>query len=208
VLSVITNAAGLRIFAQRIMPVFILSGSLYILAYMAKIIRKTSKGDMDFPDWPEFADFWYSIVRNGLLVLTAAAISFFPVILVIIFISPSSLGGTVLLLLFFLIGSPYFSMAVLAAVKQDTFSACINFPLILQAILKIKKHYFKSLIALWAFGFIGSILYFILVRSFFPVIGLSLFWVVAIYFTLIDGYILGNIFYINQKNLVEIEQGR
>jgi len=66
----------------------------------------------------------------------------------------------------------------------------------------------KSLIALWAFGFIGSILYFILVRSFFPVIGLSLFWVVAIYFTLIEGYILGNIFYINQKNLVEIEQGR
>jgi hypothetical protein len=205
--SLLADAPRFRIFSQRIMPLILVFVSVYIYAYVVKIIQKVSKGDDGFPEWLDFSELWNSILRPGFLVLTAGAISFFPAVVVIIFLSPSTVWGTLLLLACFLVGSPYFSMALLAAVKQDVFTTCFNFPLVIQSIQKVKSDYVKSLIAIWILGSVGTVLYFLFVRSAFPFIGLSVFWTVAVYFSFLVGYILGNLFGINRRVLSDIEHG-
>jgi len=205
-ISVISDTSKIRIFAHGIMPLYLLCMSMYILAYMVKILRITSTGEEEFPDWPEFSDFWGAIIRPAFHVITTAAVSYFPAILVIIFVAPSSFGSTLLLLFCFFVGSLYFPMAIIAVVKQDYFWVCLNFSLIFRSIWKIRKHYLFSLVALWFFCVVSTILYIISVRSRIPLIGVSIFWAISIYFTLVEGHILGNIFYINRRILNWLEQ--
>jgi hypothetical protein len=206
-LSALIDAPHLRIFSQRFMPICLLVVSLYVFSYMVKIVDATSKGDMKFPSWPEVADFWESIVSPGLLVVTAGAISFFFALIVIIFVSPSSIGGTLLLLICFFVGSPIFPMALLAGIKQDSFIACFNFPLMFGAIRRIMREYLFILIPLWGFGVVSALIYMLMRRLVFvlSIIGLSLFWGLGIYFTLLFGYILGNVFYLNRRELTDLE---
>lgn len=208
-LSVIIDAPSLRIFSQRFMPVCLLFVSLYLFAYMVKIVDATSKADMVFPPWPGFTDFWEHILRPGLLVVISGAVSFFFAGIVIIFVSPSSVGGTLLLLLCFFVGSPVFPMALLAGIKQDSLLACFSFPLMLSSIQRIKRAYLFVLISLWSIGIICALLFLLMRRLLFPlnVAGISFFWGVAIYFALIFGYILGNVFYVNRRTLTELEGG-
>jgi hypothetical protein len=206
-LSALIDAPGLRIFSQRFMPICILVVSLYIFAYMVKIVHATSKGDTNFPSWPDITDFWECIIRPGLFVIMAGGISFFSAVIVIVFVSPSSVGGTVLLLLCFFLGSPVFPMALLAGIKQDSLVSCFNFPLIISSIQKIMHDYLFVLIALWGFGVICTVLYLLIRHIVFPlnVMGFALFWGVGIYCSLLFGYILGNVFYINRRALSELE---
>ncbi len=203
VLSALTDAPGLRIFTQRFMPLCILVFSLYVFAYMVRIIDAVSKGDTKFPPWPGIGDFWEAIVRPGLMVIVAGTVSFFLALIVIIFVSPSSIGGTFLLLLCFFIGSPIFPMALLAGIKQGSFLACFNFPLLFQSVKKMMRTYLFTLIALWGFGVISALIYLLMRRLVFilSILGLSFFWGVGIYFTLLFGYIIGNIYYLNRRTL-------
>ncbi len=200
-LSALADSPQIRIFIQRMMPLYLLSVSFYILAYLVKIIQSTASGDEEFPDWLDFSDFWSLIIRPFVQVIITATVSYFLAILVIIFISPSSFGGTVLLLLCFFVGSLYFPMSLIVVVRGDAFLVSLNFSFIVRSILKIRKHYFIALLTLWIFGIISTVLYFILIRSGIPIIGLLIFWVISIYFTLVEGYILGNLYYINRREL-------
>ena len=107
--------------------------------------------------------------------------------------------GVFVFFIFALIGSLYFPMALLAAAVHDSVLIPLNFPFILSSIWQIKKHYFLSLLTMWIFAFIGGIVHTIV--SSIPFLGFLLFWIVALYFGIVQMHILGNIYFIDKNSL-------
>ncbi|RKX71103.1 hypothetical protein DRP53_02705 [candidate division WOR-3 bacterium] len=170
----------------------------YLTAYMIRILRAVSQGKKEMPDWPEISDYWDSILRPYLHVLLASAISFLPAVIILIF----GLRFGFFNIIFFLsiiFGFIYFPMALIAVAFHDSGLAALNFHFLIEAMVKIKRDYIIALIAMAIFVVIEATVKSIL--GGIPVLGLFLFWASTIYFTSIQMYILGNIYYVNRKAL-------
>lgn len=175
----------------------------YIIAYMLRIIRTTANGQKGLPDWPEFSDWWETIIRPCLQVIVVTAVSFAPAILALIIalFSSTNLGSSLLFFILIFVGTLYYPMALIAVAVYDNAFVAFNFPQLLASIWKIKKSYFLSLLTLWLFAFVGIVVSTFLVPISIPIIGPFISWVVTIYFAIVQMVIIGNVYYINKATL-------
>lgn len=175
----------------------------YVIAYMLRIIRTTANGHKGLPDWPEFSDWWESIVRPCLQVIVVTAISFAPAIIafIIALLSSAHLASSLLFFILIFAGTLYYPMALIAVAVYDNAFVAFNFPQLLASIWKIKKSYFLSLITLWLFAFIGIVVSTFLAPISIPIIGPFISWVVTLYFAIVQMVIIGNVYYINKTIL-------
>lgn len=175
----------------------------YIIAYMLRIVRTTASGKKGLPDWPEFSDWWESIIRPCLQVIVVTAVSFAPAIITffIILFSSANLGSSLLFFILIFVGTLYYPMALIAVAVYDNAFVAFNFPQLFASMWKIKKSYFLSLVILWLFAFIGVVVSTFLVPTSIPIIGTFIFWMVTLYFAIVQMVIIGNVYYINKTTL-------
>lgn len=166
-----------------------------ITAYMIHIIRHVADGENEMPDWPDIYDFWDSLILPSLQMCSALLVSFAPLILIVIYSRDLKL-----IIIAFILGSIYFPVALMAAALFDNVFAPLNFPYLINSIRKMGKDYFIALFILPVITVIGKIslgvLYFQI-----PVIGQFVFWSFTIYFSVVEMYILGNVYYVNERKL-------
>jgi hypothetical protein len=173
---------------------------VYILAYMMKVLESNISGKKDLPDWP--SDIWEQITRPFVQVISTSIASAFPAIIFFIIFLFSGRGPVafILYLFFIFLGSIYFPMGLIAVAVYDNTLASFNYAFLLRSIWKIKKHYMLSLISMWIFAFVGAIVSSIFVPA-IPLIGQFIFWVITLYFVIVQMHILGNVYYINKHIL-------
>ncbi len=179
-----------------------LAGYPYLLAYMFKILQYTEAGRETLPEWPEFTDWWESIYRPFFLYDTAILAAVLPLIifLVIFFIFPGVLS-VILLLIGILLAGGYFPIALIAVAVNENFFSPFNYPLLINSIKRIWRSYFITVIVLLFAVFIDWLLIVFLVPFTTPFIGPFVFWIISIYFLVVEMRILGYVYYQN-KNLL------
>ncbi len=176
-----------------------LAASLYLMAYMFKIMRSTATGGTEIPDWP--GDIWDEIVRPIIQIVAAVIAASLPglVISVIFGLIAGFATGAILYVLFLLIGSLYFPIALISIALFDNSLQPFNYPFLVRSIWKIKKAYFLSLAILWLFSLANTLVRY--VAQTIPILGPFIFWLVTIYFIIVLARILGNIYFINKHVL-------
>jgi hypothetical protein len=124
----------------------------FLLAYGMKIVKDSSEGGTEPPDWPEFSS-WWEIVGRGVRGVVCLAVAAAPLAALLVFmarISPAGIaegsggrGALVLagLIAFSLLTASYFPMAFLIACLFDTFAPALNPAVIFRAIGRIPGPY-------------------------------------------------------------------
>jgi len=169
----------------------------FICAYMVKILKHIADGGKNLPEWPSVSSsgrYFFQFIIPGI-------ISFLPLILLILFrnkINFEYING--LILLSYFLGLIYYPMALIAASISDNSTEPLNFSLIFKSIFRIKKDYIICLGALYLVSILSGLAYNYLIIL-LPLIGIFIYWVLTLYFASVSMYILGNIYYINERKL-------
>ncbi|HID32518.1 MAG TPA: hypothetical protein EYP24_03990 [bacterium (Candidatus Stahlbacteria)] len=170
----------------------------YLVAFMLKILRSLALGKKGMPDWPEISEYWESILLPYIQVLIAGAICYAPAILLLL-IGLGSFFGVFLYIIFILLGTAYFPMALIAVALHNSGLAPLNLHHLIRAIIRIKTDYIFALGGLGVLLVLEWLIILLFLRI--PLVGTYIFWAVTIYFAAAQMYILGNIYYVNRKEL-------
>ena len=177
-------------------------GYPYLLAYMFKILQSTEAGRNVLPEWPEFTDWWESIYRPFFLFDAASLSASIPLIIffLIFVLFPGALS-VVLILIGILIFGLYFPIALISAAINENFFSPFNYPLLIKSIIKIWRSYFITVVVLLVAVFVDWLITVFLVPFSIPFIGPLVFWIISIYFLVVEMRLLGSVYYQN-KNLL------
>ena len=175
---------------------FIISG--YLASYLLKIISHSADGEHEVPDYPDFDDFWDSIIEPALKV---AGVTVLPVVPAIAyyFLAHPELGikDPIVIALFFS-GLFFIPMCLLAVSISDSL-AVINPLFIIPAIIKV----FGSYVV--ASGLLVTIvvLELTLKKPFasIPVFGYFIEWFLVLYFIMLEARVIGLVYYSNRERL-------
>jgi tetratricopeptide (TPR) repeat protein len=172
-------------------------------AFMMNIVRHSADGERDMPGWPEIDDLFDSIARPSFQLLFATLTAFSPAGLLYLFGSrlPAFPAGSGFLLITLLIlGTVYAPAAVMAAALFNSARAALNLPLLIKSIFIMRKDYALAWIIL-----IGIFLVWGLSGAIFPgtipILGSLLQWILIMYFVTLQMYILGNLYYVHEREL-------
>lgn len=169
----------------------------FLSSFMMRIVSQTADGETDFPDWPDFSDWWDDILGPIFQMIAVALVSYFPVILYLVLARPSdgpsflTAGGLVFL------GALYQPMALIA---MSIFrSAKALSPLhILPAISMVPLDYAIACGGLLLIFVVKAVFAWV---SFIPVVGTLLGNLVMLYLLTVEMRLLGLLYYSNRGKL-------
>ena len=178
-----------------LMTIFI---SGYFSAYMIKIINSSAFGHTKLPDWPDFMDFFESILRPFFLVFVTSVVSFLPAVLYMFFMIPRGAPPNVFYALI-IFGLLYQPMGLLAVAIYNTITA-LNPLLVLPSILRILAEYIVTCVVLILLIYARQIAS-IFIVAFVPFVSMPIISILTLYFLAVQMRILGMIYYTSRERL-------
>jgi len=175
----------------------------FLIAYMLNIIRSVGDGEEQMPGWPEVSDLWESMLLPAFRIFMATLICYLPVVILFIIAVKFSIplsSLSFLFIIFVALGTFYYPMALISVALYENGLAPLNFPVLIKAMFKMKGDYFLAVLSMFVLEIIA---FFVnqVIQIRVPVIGLFVFWVVTLYFVTAQMYILGNVYYVHEKDL-------
>jgi hypothetical protein len=167
----------------------LLFGAGYLSSYLLTIIEGSSRGRREPPDYPDFMNFWDSILGPFWIAFCANLIpAALPVACALL------LGPGPWIVIPILAGLVYWPMAMIAGAVFGNAVAPLNVPLVVRAIRVTAREYFPAVLAIWGFTLanwlVGTIVGKILPSLFADLAG----WLVGLYFLMVEMDILGRIY--------------
>jgi predicted Zn finger-like uncharacterized protein len=171
----------------------------YLCAFLMRIINHSADGEEEIPDFPDFTDWWDSVFTPSWLMSGPIIFCCIPVLAYLFLARPSHPFTDPIILLLSGAGLFYLPMGIIAVSMTQSLSS-LNPVFILPAIIKVIDHY------IIAFAVVAIIVIFnpIANRHVFasiPIIGDFLNAFVNLYLIIIEGRILGLIYYVNRDRL-------
>lgn len=177
----------------------------YLCAYMMKVISSSADGEDELPDFPDFYDWWDSVLCPGVKVSGTAIFCFIPALVYYYYVlTEFSLADPGFLVLIGL-GLFYLPMGLIAVSMSGSF-ASLNPFFIVPSIIKVLDKY---LIA-FAFLVVVFILELVLKKSFLSSIPFLRFFIgsfLLLYFLIIEARVLGLIYNANKERLSWFGEG-
>lgn len=125
--------------------------TLYVAAYAIEVLRVSSTGEAEPPEWPDYTRFYGEIVLPTGHLLFSAVVAFGPAALADLF-APAGLRWLRLPLL--VAGGAYWPMAVLALGLHRTLESMAPWH-VLAAMVKVPRAYAVTVAMVWAAGAVG-----------------------------------------------------
>lgn len=171
----------------------------YLCAYLMRIINHSADGEEEVPDFPEFYDWWDSVFTPGWLMSGPIIFCSIPALAYNFLARPSRPFTDPVILLLAGFGLFYLPMGMIAVSMTQSLGA-LNPVYILPAIFKAIDKYIIAIAVLAIIFVLNSS-----VKKYFddsiPVIGDFLKASLNLYFLIIEGRILGLIYYLNRDCL-------
>lgn len=171
---------------------FLVTG--FTCAYLQKIVRSSTDGEVDMPDWPEFTDMFSDIIAPGIQFMLGMAFCFAPAILYGIFVQPG-----ILMVLLALAGLIYLPIGLLYVTLNDSVFAILNVHILIPSIGRIVGHYLGVWLALSALYVIGIIA--ALILGLIPILGLFIANLFAFYLSIVQFRLIGLMYFKNEEQL-------
>lgn len=172
-------------------------------AFMMDIVRHSADGERDMPGWPEIDDLFDSIARPSFQLLFATLTALSPAVLLYLFgrrLPAFPTGSGLLLIALLIMGTVYAPAAVMAAALFNSDRAALNLPLLIKSIFIMRRDYAVAWIILigifLAWGLCGAIF-----PGTIPMLGSLVQWILIMYFVTRQMYILGNLYYVHEREL-------
>ena len=174
----------------------------YLLAFLHKLVVAAASGKEELPGWPEFADWWQEILRPCLMIVGCGVVAFLPAIIYLTLtiraggdIAPSAIFPCASF------GFLYMPLAVLAvAMSQDFIQA--NPITIVRAMVRLSFQYMSVTVLLMAIVVIRYLLGSVFSTYIsIPAVPTILSGLVTLYFLGVFVRILGNLYYVNRREL-------
>jgi predicted Zn finger-like uncharacterized protein len=167
----------------------------FLASFMMRIVSETADGGIDFPDWPDLADWWDDILGPLFRLIAVTLISYLP--LIVYYVLSMIYGGFSLLVAgsLVLLGALYQPMALIA---MSIFrSAGALSPLhIIPAIGKVPADYAIACGGLLLIFVIKAIFHWI---NFIPIVGTLLGNLIMLYLLTVEMRLLGLLYYSNRE---------
>jgi len=170
----------------------------YLSAYVMKIIRSSSDGEEEVPDWPDFTDFWDDILRPFFLLISVVIVSMTPAVIFFIAFKDYVFSIPISLALVFL-GSLLMPMALIAVSMFESVRA-LNPVFIISSIIKVPLDYLIAVVFLLLAVALEAVVKNILVLA-IPFVGAIIGSFLSLYFLIIEARILGLIYNSNRIKL-------
>jgi predicted Zn finger-like uncharacterized protein len=167
----------------------------FLASFMMRIVSQTADGEIDFPDWPDLADWWDDIVGPLFRLIAVTLISYLPLIIYYV-LSMTSRGFSFLVAGgLILLGSLYQPMALIA---MSIFrSAGALSPLyIIPAIGKVPADYAIACGGLLLIFTMKAVFHWI---NFIPLVGTLLGNLIMLYLLTVEMRLLGLLYYSNRE---------
>lgn len=110
----------------------------FLASFMMRIVSQSADGGIDFPDWPDFSDWWDDILGPVFQITAVTLVSYLPLILYIVLARPGGLSFPVVALV--CLGALYQPMALIA-MSLFRSAGALNPVHIVPAILKVPADY-------------------------------------------------------------------
>jgi len=187
--------------AQFDLRVAIVAGG-YLLAYLHKLVVAAASGEEEMPGWPEFSDWWQEIVRPCLMIAGCGLVSFLPMLLYLYFthragddIAPSVLFASGAF------GLLYLPLSILAVAMSQDFIR-VNPITIVHGMIRLSGQ-FMTLAVLLMLMVVAHYLLCSVFATYVTIapVSLILSGLVSIYFLAVFVRMLGNLYYVNRREL-------
>ena len=195
--------------ALMLVPIPMLSGLLYmglsvfaigyLSAYALEVLGTSAQGDDQPPEWPYPSSWWDHILRPSLLILSAGAVSLFPMSLCLLAYRFEYLRSTTAAWGFGVAGMLYLPMAVLGVVLFEGPKG-LSPLVVLPSLVKVGPAYLAACGLLAA----GAALHVVIdkyVVATIPVVGPLLSWALLLYFLMAGMRVLGLIYSCYERRL-------
>jgi len=169
----------------------------YLSFYMITIIENSARGQSDPPDYPDFANFWDSVLGPLLIVLSA---SFIPASLVVAYIL--LWGANVGVAPFLAVGLVYSPMALLAGAILQNALAPLNVLRVVRAIRASGKEYYLVVAVISGLAFVSYLGSLLFTKLHLPTLAAELIvQTLSLYFLLAEMHILGRIYLNHEREI-------
>jgi hypothetical protein len=171
----------------------------YLCAYLMKIINHSADGEEELPDFPDFIDWWDSVLTPFILIFSTIIFCFIPAGAYYFLVKPIHLFADPVFLLLIGGGLFYMPMGLMAVSMSETLMS-LNPLLILPSIIKVIDRY----IIAW-FILIGILIAEVILDRYvalpIPLIGDLVRSFLSLYFLTVEARILGLIYFQNRERL-------
>ncbi len=169
----------------------------YVFSYMMSIINSASQGEKEPPDYPDYMDFWDSILGPFWTFCCAGLVPLgLPLAYLIAF------GPDLLVILPMLaMGLLYWPMALIAGAIFGNSWAPLNVPLVIRAIRITAGEYFPAVLAIYGLIFFDWLLAFLVHLVLPGLVAVLAAQVVGLYFMMVEMSILGRIYFNHQHKI-------
>ncbi len=175
----------------------------YLSAYLIKVINHSADGEEELPDFPDFTDWWDSILHPFFLILLTIIFSFLPAIAYRLLITSKFSDPVFLLLIGW--GLFYIPMGMIAVAMSESLKP-LNPLFIIPSIIKVIDRYVIACALLAVILAVEVLMKKVLALS-FPLLGDLLRTFLLLYFLTIEARILGLIYYENRERLSWFGEG-
>lgn len=173
---------------------------LMIVPFLFAVLQSSIRGETNLAEWPSFADLWDNYIRPDLMVLLCTGVAFGPLVVYGILASYLHIRLRFLVPIGMVTGTIYLPMALLAAAVSEKLLVPFQFRTILVGIWKIRGHYLILLLCAGGVIVLQNLLAWIMPYSIF-LLGLSLFWLITVYFGVVLMRLLGNTYAVNRDRI-------
>jgi hypothetical protein len=171
---------------------FMLIGSGYFAAYVFKVLNSSSRGDRDLPDWPEFTDFYDSILLPFLQFSFTSLVCYAPAVLALLGLG-LDLPGIASCVTLGLLGSLYYPMALLSVALNG--SVMGTRPGIVVPGIGAVTGPYLAICAILSLTFGLSWFFLAVIDAFVPYVGAALSGFVSLYLVTVQMRLLGMLYF-------------
>jgi len=168
----------------------------YMSSYMITIIDASAQGKRNPPDFPDYVEFWDSILNPFGLACAALLI---PVVLPAAYLL--ALGHNFGVVPFIVLGLIYLPMAlIVGAVSRNGFTP-LNVPLVVKGITITYREYFPAILVVYGLYFVDFLIGLTIEMVLPALVSLLVVQTIGLYFLMVEMNILGRIYYNHRFSL-------
>ena len=171
----------------------------YLAAYIIKIINSSAVGEAKLPEWPDFTNFWDSIINTYLLVVATNVVAFAPALIYFVIMFWQGMQSFIPFYLLLLLGLLYIPMGLLAVALCNSVKA-LNPRLVIPSIFRVFREYFIVCVALVLLLGLRTLIVTFLVSP-IPIIGSIVDVFVSLYFLILEARIIGLMYLCTEDKL-------
>jgi hypothetical protein len=171
-------------------------GAGYLASYMMTIIENSARAQRTPPDYPDFANFWDSILGPFWIAVCSCLIPMaLPIAYVLLF------GPNLGVLLTLPVGLAYLPMALIAGAIFQSAWQPLNVPLIIRAIRVTAREYFPAVLAIYGLTFVNGIASVLAEAALPGALAALAVEGIGLYFLMVEMDILGRIYFNHSRKI-------